>query len=49
MGMDQQRLAAANQAKQDATSAIMGGVGDLAAAGASFIPEDSTIGKLFNK
>lgn len=49
MGMDQQRLAAANKAKQDATSAIMGGVGDLAAAGASFIPEDSTIGKLFNK
>ena len=46
MGMSQQRLGAANKARQDATGAIMGGIGGLASAGASFIPGGSTIGKL---
>ena len=46
MGMSQQRLGAANQARQDATGAIMGGIGGLASAGASFIPGSSTIGKI---
>lgn len=32
MGMAQQRLGAANKARQDATSAIMGGVGDIVGA-----------------
>ena len=46
MGMSQQRLGAANQARQDATGAIMGGIGGLASAGASFIPGGSTLGKI---
>ena len=46
MGMSQQRLGAANKARQDATGAIMGGIGGLASAGASFIPGSSTIGKI---
>jgi hypothetical protein len=49
MGMSQQRLGAANQARQDATASRMGGVGDLASAGASFIPGGSTLGKILGK
>tara|TARA_R110000782_G_scaffold3857_3_gene13845 strand:+ start:7623 stop:8237 length:615 start_codon:yes stop_codon:yes gene_type:complete len=49
MGMSQQRLGAANQARQDATASIMGGVGDLASAGASFIPGGGTLGKILGK
>ena len=37
MGMSQQRLGAANAARQEATNAIVGGVGSLASAGAGFI------------
>ena len=33
-----QRLSAANQARQQATSSIMGGVGELAGMGATFLP-----------
>ena len=44
LGMSQQRLAAANQAKQAATNAIVGGVGKLAGAGASLIDPSSAIG-----
>lgn len=36
LGMSQQRLGAANQARQQATQAILGGVGNLAGAGASY-------------
>ena len=39
LGMSQQRLGAANAARQQATSAIVGGVGSVASAGADFIPE----------
>ena len=46
MGMSQQRLGAANKARQDATNAIVGGVGSLAGAAASFIPGESTLGKV---
>lgn len=46
MGMSQQRLGAANQARQAATNAIVGGVGSLAGAAASFIPGGSTVGKM---
>ena len=45
MGMSQQRLGAANADRQDATNAIVGGVGDLASAAASFTPGGSTLGK----
>jgi hypothetical protein len=38
LGMSQQRLGAANAARQQATNAIVGGVGSIASAGASFIP-----------
>ncbi len=48
MGMSQQRLGAANKARQDATSAIVGGVGSLAGAAASFINPGSTFGKILN-
>ena len=37
LGMAQQRLAAANQARQQATQSILGGVGSLAGAAASGI------------
>jgi hypothetical protein len=52
MGMSQQDLAAANQARQQATNSIMGGVGNLVSAGASFVGglpgmKDNPIGKLF--
>jgi len=46
MGMSQQRLGAANKARQDATNAIVGGVGSLAGAAASFIPGGSQVGKM---
>jgi hypothetical protein len=46
MGMSQQRLGAANKARQDATNAIVGGVGSLAGAAAGFIPGGSTLGKM---
>jgi len=46
MGMAQQRLGAANKARQDATNAIVGGVGSLAGAAAGFIPGGSTAGKI---
>tara|TARA_R110000803_G_scaffold157726_1_gene222030 strand:- start:39 stop:653 length:615 start_codon:yes stop_codon:yes gene_type:complete len=46
MGMSQQRLGAANAARQEATNSIVGGVGDLASAGAGFIPGKSTLGKI---
>ena len=46
MGMSQQRLGAANQARQDATNAIVGGVGSLAGAAANFIPGGSQLGKM---
>lgn len=38
LGMSQQRLGAANAARQQATSAIVGGVGSVASAGADLIP-----------
>lgn len=38
LGMSQQRLGAANAARQQATNAIVGGVGSIASVGASFIP-----------
>jgi len=37
LGMSQQRLGAANQARQQATQSILGGVGNLAGAGAGMI------------
>mgnify|MGYP003638811637 FL=1 len=46
LGMSQQRLGAANAAKQEATNSIVGGVGSLASAGAGFIPGGSTLGKI---
>jgi len=52
MGMAQQDLAAANQARQKATNSIMGGVGSLLGAGAGFVGgldsmKDNPIAKLF--
>lgn len=49
MGMSQQRLGAANQARKDATGAIMGGIGGLASAGAGLINPASTLGGLLGK
>lgn len=46
LGMSQQRLAAANQARQDATNSIVGGVGKLAGAATSLINPTSAIGKM---
>ena len=46
MGMSQQRLGAANAARQEATNSIVGGVGDLASVGAGFVPGKSTLGKM---
>lgn len=46
MGMSQQRLGAANKARQDATNAIVGGVGSLAGVAANFIPGGSQLGKM---
>lgn len=37
LGMSQQRLGAANQARQQATQAIMGGIGNLAGAAGTFM------------
>lgn len=48
LGMSQQRLGAANAARQQATNAIVGGVGSLASVGASFIPEGSKVGQALN-
>lgn len=48
LGMSQQRLGAANAARQQATNAIVGGVGSLASAGASFIPGGSKVGQMLN-
>ena len=53
LGMSQQRLAAANQARQDATNAIVGGVGNLVGAGASIVGglpgvSDSPLGGMLN-
>jgi hypothetical protein len=44
MGMAQQRSAAANQAKQDATNAIVGGIGSTVGGVASMIPGLGGIG-----
>tara|TARA_R110002094_G_scaffold90133_1_gene92754 strand:+ start:43 stop:657 length:615 start_codon:yes stop_codon:yes gene_type:complete len=49
MGMSQQTLGAANAARQAATSSIVGGVGNLASAGAGFIDPTSTLGKFVNQ
>ena len=38
LGRAEQRLSAANQARQAATNSIMGGAGELAGMGASFLP-----------
>jgi hypothetical protein len=43
MGMSQQRLGAANQARQDATNAIVGGIGSVASAATGLIPGGSTL------
>lgn len=53
LGMSQQRLAAANQARQDATNSIVGGVGNLIGAGASIVGglpgvSDTAIGGMLN-
>ena len=53
MGMSQQRLGAANTARQDATNAIVGGVGSVAAAGASIVAglpsmQGTTIGNMLS-
>lgn len=53
LGMSQQRLAAANQARQDATNAIVGGVGNLVGAGASIVGglpgvSDTAVGGMLN-
>jgi len=53
LGMSQQRLAAANQARQDATNAIVGGVGNLIGAGASIVGglpgvSDTAVGGMLN-
>jgi hypothetical protein len=53
LGMSQQRLAAANQARQDATNSIVGGVGNLIGAGASIVGglpgvSDTAVGGMLN-
>lgn len=53
LGMSQQRLAAANQARQDATNTIVGGVGNLIGAGASIVGglpgvSDTAVGGMLN-
>lgn len=53
LGMSQQRLAAANQARQDATNSIVGGVGNLIGAGASLVGglpgvADTPVGGMLN-
>lgn len=53
LGMSQQRLAAANQARQDATNSIVGGVGNLIGAGASLVGglpgvADTAVGGMLN-
>ena len=50
LGMSQQRLAAANQARADATNQLIGGIGDIAgglAGGGAFSGEDNALGKMF--
>ena len=46
MGMSQQRLGAANQARQDATNAIVGGIGNVASAATGFIPGGSAFSQV---
>ena len=46
MGMSQQRLGAANQARQDATNAIVGGIGNVASAATGLIPGASTFSQV---
>ncbi len=53
LGMSQQRLAAANQARQDATNSIVGGVGNLIGAGAGIVGglpgvSDTAVGGMLN-
>jgi len=43
LGMSQQRVAAANQARQAATQSIMGGVGSLLGAGADHIEQNQAV------
>ena len=45
LGMSQQYLTAANQARQKATNSILGGVGGLAGAAAQFIPTNNPFTK----
>lgn len=50
LGMSQQRLAAANQARADATNQLIGGIGDTLgglAGGGAFSGEDNALGKMF--
>lgn len=46
MGMAQQRLGAANQARQDATNAIVGGIGNVASAATGFINPASSFSQV---
>lgn len=46
MGMAQQRLGAANQARQDATNAIVGGIGNVASAATGLIPGGSAFSQV---
>jgi len=46
MGMSQQRLGAANQARQDATNAIVGGIGNVASAATGLIPGGSAFSQV---
>ena len=53
MGMSQQRLGAANQARQDATNAIVGGIGGVVGGAASIVAglpsmQDTPIGDILN-
>lgn len=53
LGMSQQRLGAANQARQDATNAIVGGVGNVVGAAASAVGglpsmQGSPVGQMLN-
>tara|TARA_R110000796_G_scaffold236335_1_gene355726 strand:+ start:340 stop:954 length:615 start_codon:yes stop_codon:yes gene_type:complete len=46
MGMSQQRLGAANQARQDATNAIVGGIGNVASAATGLINPASSFSQV---
>lgn len=53
MGMSQQRLGAANQARQDATNAIVGGIGGVVGGAASIVAglpsmQDTPMGDILN-